>query len=270
MIKNFFYGLFSLLLLLPVQAAEPKAHSLEQLKQMYTPAERQVLERYRRDFNQVYTLGDWAELYRLAVSQRQVLAGPLSRAQEAWLTDPNPQAQPDFSWAEVFFPGMNLAYVAEGTQLELFVNYQDFAALARKTPSPEDDAFMRLMIKAQGPSFSYYPKWFVQTWDYGGCSLAGKGIHQEVLKEMQNVLKLGPTFVPEIQDLKQDLLKDLTEGRFFCQPKAAVRQEIKGLVGNPLLDASEEQSLKKRLSELDQNATLEFNCLDPKSTCSFG
>lgn len=273
MFKSILVALSFLLFSQPIQAKSwgntRSNDSLNRLKVMYQTKDLTIFEHYRQVFNHIETLSDWANVYRMAVAQRHTLAKPMAQAQEDWLTQ-NSGEQPDFSWAESLFPGFQLAYVAEGTVLELFVNYEDFAALARKTSSPEDNAFIQLMIHAHGPTFTYYPLWFAQTWDYGGCSFAGKGIHIERLNEMQNVLKLGATFVPEIKDLKTALIKDLTESQYFCQSKASAFQEIQSLIKHPLLDATEQAALKKRLQELNSDKKLEFNCLSEGVGCSFG
>ena len=137
-----------------------------------------------------------------------------------------------------------------------------------RTAEPADNAFFALMQKAYGPSYTHFPLWFNQTWDYGGCSWLGKGLHTSLLKEGLRLRQAKNPFAPELQELEAEILRDLQQSKSFCLPAARAQQELKGLL--PLLPAAR-PGLQKRLQQLQTGKELEFDCEGKnQGKCGYG
>ena len=55
----------------------------------------------------------------------------------------------------------------------------------------------------------FFPSWFLQTWDYGGNSLLGKGTHLAILKKIDQTLSNTDLFKEEITAVKESLISDI-------------------------------------------------------------
>jgi len=118
---------------------------------------------------------------------------------------------PDLFWLEALLPGYLPQLVAEGTAYYFFADYGQWLRRAQATRGAADDAFFELCIAAfPEDSIEYfYPAWTIQTWDYGGHSLLGRGMHRELLRRIEGQLKAGSPFAPELQAFADRLVDDI-------------------------------------------------------------
>lgn len=162
---------------------------------------------YQQQYHDVQSAADLAMLYRAGLALRDTLVSIMEKKIEVGSMD----ELPDLFWLEQTMPGFETQLVAEGTAYYLFWNYKDLAQQAKTTQAPEDDAFMDLQISLfPDDSIEYfYPAWFLQTWDYGGHSLLGRGIHFATLQKIDQLLKKSDLFTPELIALKARLVNDI-------------------------------------------------------------
>ena len=198
--------------------------------------------KYKNNFNKATSSVELAETYRNAKLIRDATEDILHEKIE--VTDHNKLA--DLSWLETAMPGYHSQLVAEGTMIHLFIDFKAFAKKARRTAGHEDDEFMELSMKIF-PIDSiehFFPGWFMQTWDYGGHSELGAGIHKNLLDEMNRILAHSPLFEEEIEDYKNQIIKDITDSHVsYWQPKDAVLRELDEIIAADFGILSEEDKI---------------------------
>lgn len=164
---------------------------------------------YRLRYQKIGSAQDFAETFR----KGNALRDTMTRLMQDQILIQNPEELPDLFWLREAMPGMVPQLVAEGTAYFLF---WDFAALnqqAKMTPESIDDDFVALNLELfPEDSIEYFfPAWFMQTWDYGGSSLLGRGVHYQTLEKIDKLLKKSDLFTPELTRLKTRLLNDITQ-----------------------------------------------------------
>lgn len=167
------------------------------------------IENYRKKFQSMQSASDFANVYREGTKLRDTIVGIMQ--DKIVINDPN--QLPDLFWLEQAMPGFVTQIVAEGTAYYLFWNYKSLIDKTKSTSDSSDDAFVNLAI-AVFPEDSieyFYPAWFIQTWDYGGSSLLGRGVHDQLLKKMDETLQKSDLFASEIRHWKSLLFNDITE-----------------------------------------------------------
>lgn len=168
----------------------------------------QRLKIYKESYYNVNTAAGFASVYKTGRNLRDTLVTMLETKVE-----PEPDNRmPDLFWLNQTFPGYLPQLVAEGSAYYLFEDYREFLQLANKTPGTEDDEFLEVCLTAfPEDSIEYfYPAWKIQTWDYGGHSLLGRGIHDAMLSKLDKLLKKSDLFLEQIDDMRQDILNDMT------------------------------------------------------------
>ncbi|KAA3621220.1 MAG: SH3 domain-containing protein [Bacteroidetes bacterium] len=122
------------------------------------------------------------------------------------------QGIPDLFWLKDVVPGFVPQLVAEGTVYHLFLDFRWWLVLSDKTTDDRDDGFVSICIKVF-PSDSieyFFPGWTIQTWDYGGHSLLGRGIHYNILKQLESYGKKSNLFERDLSIFKQKIIDDIT------------------------------------------------------------
>ncbi len=202
---------------------------------------------YRQHFQEAQTQEDLASLYQEGVRIKEVINTELEGdfAHLDW------QEMPDLFWLEQSLPGFIPQLVAEGTEYMLFEDYRAWLPLANRTKGKADDQYFELCVSAyREDSIQYFfPAWTIQTWDYGGHSLLGKGIHLEVLQAAEQALLQDTLFKQEIVALKAQLVRDITESyTTFWEPQEAIIGEMDSILAHSwhILDKNDEVALNVR------------------------
>ncbi len=122
------------------------------------------------------------------------------------------QGIPDLFWLKDAVPGFVPQLVAEGTAYHLFLDYRWWLELSARTTDDQDDAFVSICVKIfPADSIEYFfPAWTIQTWDYGGHSLLGRGIHYDVLNQIMDFRANSDLFEMDLRVLKQKIIDDIT------------------------------------------------------------
>lgn len=185
------------------------------------------LHSYRKAYYSANTSEDFSKLFKMGKQLRDTMVTILEQKIEVMNTAEN--QLPDLFWIEEAMPGYETALVAEGTVYYLFQNLKDFQKITNKTSGSEDDDFLNLLLKVHAAdSIEYfYPAWFLQTWDYGGHSLLGQGIHLDILQTADITLKKSNMFIAEIIKIKEDIVNDIVGTDIsYWEPAENIRKEL--------------------------------------------
>jgi hypothetical protein len=247
----------------------PAATPEQRLKQIVGNQAYADLIAYRQNFKTVRKQTDWVKLFKQARGLQDNLSPPLSALHEKFWN--MPKAKPlDFGWVEPLTPGLKVSLQAEGTSLVMVLHYPTFAKLAALTPENADDNLISLLIKAEGERSNAWPRWFNQTWDYGGCTKLGSGLHLSVWQDIQKQSKQAPFLAFELNRIRAALVKDLKDNRLFCLPQAAVLREYDQLLKAPGWSAQEKKDLTQHLNLIKKDPQFEYDCASEKVNCSYG
>ncbi len=188
------------------------------------------VESYRRNYNNATTAEQFAKVYDEGIILREYFVRLIEEKIEV-----NHNQLPDLFWLKQAMPGYIPQLAAEGTIYYLFNDYKQFQQKALNTTGKEDDEMAELFFLVhKGDSIEhFFPAWFLQTWDYGGHSLLGKGIHSELLNELDGLNERTTIFSKPINDLKNQLIKDITEQHSaYWEPKEKVRKELGEIISS--------------------------------------
>lgn len=162
---------------------------------------------YRDDYARANTAKQMADVFHRGEELREKIVEDLKHK----LPANEVEELPDIFWIEDVFPGYVLELVAEGTAYYLFKDFKQLYRKSRQTTGYEDDVFSDLsLLVYQRDSLEYfYPAWFLQTWDFGGHSLLGSGIHQKVLASAEEAASMSDYFKDDIATFKNALIEDI-------------------------------------------------------------
>jgi hypothetical protein len=207
------------------------------------------IDRYRLLYQSSKRSRDFARTLRTGTLLRDSLVEILEKKFDL----SNFELPPNLEWLEEAFPGYSAQLVAEGTQYYLFKNFKVMHDKVQATEGYEDDEYMELCFQVyqQDSIENFYPTWFMQTWDYGGHSLLGRGIHKRILEEIEEILDNTDLFEPEILQIKAKLLQDiLNPENTYWENSEKIVQEINDILSPNFTILSEEEtaSLRARMA----------------------
>ncbi|MEL6864583.1 MAG: SH3 domain-containing protein [Bacteroidota bacterium] len=195
------------------------------------------LSREMKAYSEAYQKAADSESLAIAYRKGMTLRDSLVELMEFKIPVPDMDPMPDLSWLEGAMPGFETARVAEGTMHYLFADYKVWSARSTTTEGAQDDRFFSLCMDIHNlDSVEYfYPAWFIQTWDYGGHSLLGKGIHLKTFKGMDNLLQESLFFQSETQKIKNQLIEDITgEYMTYWESQKAILEELDAILAADL------------------------------------
>lgn len=201
------------------------------------------ISEYRAAYNNLDNAKELAEVYEWGIRLRDSITDALERA----ISVGNTNELPDLFWLAQVMPGFQPTLVAEGTTYYLFADYRDWLAKAEETADAMDDDFVALAIAYyQGDSVEYfYPAFFLQTWDYGGHSLLGQGIHLDLLQKIEAFQKKYPVPFSEATDtFVQQLVDDISAAHVtYWEPADAIVEELEKITEKTWSVLSKEHSI---------------------------
>jgi hypothetical protein len=220
----------------------------KRLQAFFSAAQVDRMTVYRRDFQAARTARDLSEVYREALSLREELVNQLDNR----LAQLEGNRIPNLFWLEDLLPGFVLQLDADGTAYRLFVDFRQWAKQAEETPSTADNAFFELCFQTfpQDSIEYFFPAWTIQVWDNSGHSLLGRGIHRQILREMDQVLNQSDLFQPEIQRMKTDLINDMTRPHVtYWETQERIIHELEQILAGDYLclDRRDRVGLEARL-----------------------
>ena len=168
-------------------------------------------------------------------------------------------------------PAIEFSTAAEGTVLVMSMNYKEFKAKATTTPGSEDDALMELLIAGYGEiewKHSNMGMWFEQTWDYGGSSGLGRGIHLKLLKMIDNMK--GSAYEEYADVVRTSLLADILSWNSYWETQGDILKEMDAILENISLSDDERKQMEQRKGQFQdpERFDLDLNCKEEE--CSYG
>ncbi len=204
------------------------------------------IETYQQNYKQTKTDKEFVQLYR---NGKKLSDSLNTKFNEFFEFDNSDTEAPDLFWIDDPIPAMTLGLVAEGTMYQIFTNIKDLSQKANETKGKLDDEFLDILSFMYDDEVEYYfPSWFVQTWDYGGYSLLGQGKHKEMLKRLEQLSKKTTLFNPEINNLKADVISDITERNEYGEKVETILKEVDAIInsGYKILTSNDLIVLKNR------------------------
>jgi hypothetical protein len=231
---------------------------MEFIKQIFSDDEINSIVSLYRTMNEVKTESDFAKFYK----EVQTVKNRLDATVDAiYQNDMN--AKPKTAWLYTFFPFLYLSYGPEGMSVFYIEHYPSYYSLANKTDSTADNAFISLMIESYGEFYHWTGNWFLQTWDYGGRSLLGTGVHLSILEKSESLSRRTKNFDSELNALREQIIRDIEFSLAYDQPKEKAVAELKEILSTINLTPQEKTTLETRLAEFEnppEDKTIQFNC----------
>lgn len=224
----------------------------KRLINLFGQAGAEEMRRYRIEFHNTQTAKEVLNVYRKGRKIREDFVDMLEEKIDAY----NAQVQPDLFWLEEALPGFVPQLVAEGTVYYLFEDYRQWVEKAKATKELVDDQFVEFKIQAfPMDSIEYFfSAWQIQTWDYGGSSLLGRGFHFALLQEADRLVKASHPLEAEIIEVKRNIVEDILQpSNTFWESKDKVLIETDNILQADLaiLDKNDRIALKARRQQFD-------------------
>lgn len=224
----------------------------KRLINLFGPAGAEEMRRYRMAFHKTQTAQDVLDVYRTGRKIREDFVDMLEEKIDAY----NAEVQPDLFWLEEALPGFVPQLVAEGTVYYLFEDYRQWIEKAKATKELVDDQFVEFKIQAfPMDSIEYFfSAWQIQTWDYGGSSLLGRGFHFALLQEADRLVQAAHPLQAEIVEVKKNIVEDILQpANTFWESKDKVLIEMDNIIQANLaiLDKNDRIALKARREQFD-------------------
>ncbi len=224
----------------------------KRLINLFGQAGAEEMRRYRRDFHNTQTAQEVLTVYRKGRRIREDFVDKLEEKIDAY----SAEIQPDLFWLEEALPGFVPQLVAEGTIYYLFEDYRQWIEKAKATKELVDDQFVEFKIRAfPMDSIEYFfSAWQIQTWDYGGSSLLGRGFHFALLTEADRLVQEGHPLEAEILEVKKNIVEDILQpSNTFWESKDKVLIEMDKILEAELaiLDKNDKIALKARRMQFD-------------------
>lgn len=211
---------------------------------------------YQQQFQTSEQLTSIHAIYQSGINLRDTLVLRI----EDYTETGSEEGLPDLFWLKEVLPGYVPQVVAEGTAYYLFNDYRQWERIARQTNDLLDDAFVELNIELY-PEDSieyFYPAYFLQTWDYGGSSLLGRGIHTSLLNTMERHWgdSTQQMFRAEVLAEKERLLNDIlesTDGGYW-ESQENILNELSEIISTDfkVLTKNDKIALRQRQKQFQQ------------------
>lgn len=176
-----------------------------------------------------------------------------------------------FEKIQAKIPLIDLSCAAECTYIMISPGNAAWMKMAGQTSGTHDDDYFALVDMVFGDYHSRNSLgavWFEGTWDYGGNSLLGEGLHYKVLAQCEKITKDSP-FQKEIAEIAQLCFDDAVEWKTLkYTPEKAIAELEKILmleIGKGNADA-----IKKRIGELRNPKKHEIQVDCEHNDCAYG
>ena len=100
----------------------------------------------------------------------------------------------------------------------------------------------------------FFAAWQIQTWDYGGSSLLGRGFHYSLLQEADRLIQQQHPLRGEILEVKQSIVEDILQpSNTFWESKDKVLIEMDNILQADfaILDKNDRIALQARREQFN-------------------
>lgn len=209
---------------------------------------------YRKKYETSQTDEGIAKTYHEALYLRDSILTVL----DLFLEELPPEVDlPDLFWMEQIIPGFIPQLVAEGSRYYFFADYKQWLKQSKNSSGKADDDFIQICLMAfSSDSVEYFfPAWTLQTWDYGGHSLLGRGIHLDMLSSLDSCYQKDSLFHFDLLQFKQQILDDITIDHItYWESKEKILQEIDAIIkaNIPFLSKEDKIALEVRRGQFEE------------------
>lgn len=241
------------------------------LRQDFSPDAVKAVESYRKAYTAATTAEELVSVYLQTEKTAQKLR-PVIQRQHDRNMDGNCR-QPcilKFNYLMNYIPAGTISIAAEGTAAFLHTVPELFYHKALTTEGKYDDLYFDLESYYYGIQDRLWPAYTERTWDYGGHSLLGQGIHLTILKKADTVLKTGSLLDREVHDMRSRTLKDIEDYNIYYEDSEAIITELKKILESAELSGEEKAMLKRRIIQFKdpESFGISLNC--KKENCPYG
>jgi len=166
--------------------------------------------------------------------------------------------------------GMQFTCVAECTDFDFTFDLTELKPLVLNTSGDMDDILFQLFDLADGDyggTADGWHNWFERTWDYGGGSLFGSGMHLEILEKIHELKSKTNMYDELINKYQSYLLMDIQHG-IYMRTQAETTVELKNILHLEYLTSEEKAPLQLLLGNWEKGDGSCKNCVD--GTYQFG
>ena len=160
--------------------------------------------------------------------------------------------------------GMQTTCVAECTEFDFTINLTELNPLVNKTIGKTDDLLFEIFDLADGGyggTGDGWHTWFERTWDYGGASLFGSGIHLEILETIHELKSNTEMYDKLIMKYHTYLLDDIQHG-IYMKTQEEATAELKEILHLSYLTPEELAPLQLLLGNWEKGDGSCKNCVD--------
>lgn len=211
----------------------------------------QQINIYQKEIKAISSLPGFRTLYSRAQRIKDSLEWQLNHYTQLQTSS----SAADFFWLNELLDGLLLHYIPEQQKYYLFRDLATWQKLSQQTPAVEDDAFIEVLLACY-PTDSipyYYHGWQLPLEDKRLCSLLGSGIHTTILEKLATALDSATYFLPELQQIKENIIDDITTNSIYWMDQQAIKNELDNILQKnyPFLDRNNRVALKTKRSFLD-------------------
>lgn len=220
----------------------------------FAPDVRAEAEAIGAELRSVRTPEAFGALHARALASASALSGTLNERWDVASFDHQGPSPADPILARL--PWLSIGFYAEGTYAQLELAPRAWTEAAERTPGDVDDAFVKLVVDAYGNAGGTgWPSWGERTWDYGGCSLLGTGLHPRLLLATDRFRDVP--WAGAARAIRRDLLADITVGNPefpYCDPVKGptdpdrLRLEVEAIRDEVALTPDERTAIDARLA----------------------
>ncbi len=238
------------------------------LSEDFSAEQIQSIKNYHKAYHNIKSLEDFVAVYQQAISLEKILSPVVQKKYD--LLQTAGKTELNMAWIYNLLPGMSIGYEGEGTIASFYIVNDTFAEKADITEHISDDTFVEILQASYGPTIMRHrPLWFQYTWDYGGQSMLGTGIHLKILKMIDKALKKDKTFEAELNEIKASIITDISETNNFYEDKTALNSEIDKILKEIILTDEQKNAIQKKKGMINSDSKeLQINCKN--NNCNFG
>ena len=237
------------------------------LKLYFSDSAIAALNHIQLSLNQAKTDSDLLSAYKKLLAIRKVLTS------EIWKKNLPDQKEygyyPDYIISDLYNVslssiGLRATCVAECTEFDFTFLLTDFIDLAQKTSGELDDEFFELLSIANseyGGTGEGWFDWFYRTWDYGGGSMLGSGIHLKFLQKEVAFREKTHQFDSLLDKYHSDLIRDLGHG-IYMQTADKVVEELNAIIQLPSLSEQGKEAAESLLYKISSGNISCKNCVE--------
>jgi hypothetical protein len=180
----------------------------EKLREIFTDEQLASIIQYRSSLAEVSDARTLLKAYRSC----QRLKQDLSPSLETWYA--NSGEYDDWKWLNNAVPGLGCGIYGEGTIAIFEIDLEFFEKLAGGKAKPFL-SYLNVLKLAYGENTSAWPLWLHRTWDYGGVTVLGNGLHLKILSAIDAALEESRLLEDELLVVRKSVLENIIKGNEY-------------------------------------------------------